>query len=513
MIKFKKTAFAVSLCALFSLVFFSSAKADVYGYQLRIHVYDNGVLQADGASTQSASDLAAGLVTFKLEAIDPSGVPVAVSSWEGPSISSKKSDGTSITSGAGLFGLSGAASALESNIYNGSVSLVSGNGTNGYYGIISARADIDGHKTNYVSYQLTIAQESGAVTSTTTTPTETPIIQTVADTAKTTTTTVSNVISNALEKTTGIPKEQAPVALSTASAVSAVATAPLVPIASASTVLSIPELLHSIWYSFLSFLGLTRRKKKNFGKVVESGSNIPLSQAKVVLKKIVSPDSEKIVATTFTDKDGIFGLIAEPGEYQIEVTKDNYSVVQPSGDFYAPGQKIVVSSYSEGMAVPLVAMSMSERNVKKQFGKLRRVDILGKILVVISFGLLAFGSVVAIQGLLSGLNTRSVIIAAVYLVLWIINLTVLTKRSPWGEVVDKLSNSPIPLTLIRITDKEGHLIKTAISNQIGKFSALLGQGDYHLLASKTGYSQEKPLDLSVKQKITTLTQKVELSKN
>ena len=108
----------------------------------------------------------------------------------------------------------------------------------------------------------------------------------------------------------------------------------------------------------------------------------------------------------------------------------------------------------------------------------------------------------------------SLILAIIYPILWYINLKVLRKSSPIGNVVDKANYQGIPLALIRIMDKDGkRLIKTAITNEHGKFKALVDQGQYQIKVVKDGYTQHTPINLDAREKLSAIGKKIEIDKN
>jgi hypothetical protein len=309
-----------------------------------------------------------------------------------------------------------------------------------------------------------------------------------------------------------VPAAGATVAISVAAAAAAAA-----PIANAMTLFTFPEFVRSLIYSIFS-LG-TRRKRRQWGKIIEEGTEMPIAQAKVFLIKIdrsidSSNPTRRMIETVYSDNEGNYAFIATKGEYAIEVMKDMYHIVDGGPSTYKPGSIITVKSDSEGLIIPTILMSMTNNEKTKKILSLKRLDLIEKIMIYVSLAFLLFGTVTIISGLLKDPKSlMNIILAVIYPFLWFVNLKFLRKSSPFGDVVDRQNSQGVPLTLIRIMDKSGlKLVKTTITNQTGEFQTLVQKGQYQIRVAKAGYSQKTPVELNAENKIEALHKRIEVTK-
>jgi len=283
-------------------------------------------------------------------------------------------------------------------------------------------------------------------------------------------------------------------------------------VANTASLLSLSELWNYLLMPFL-FFGAKRRRENRWGRVLEEGSGLPLPMAKVTLYKM--EDLSKLpVATSFSDKDGYYGFIASSGRYVIEVKKDMYHMVEIPG-YYAPGREIVVSDEKQGLIVPTIVMAMTEESLKKKLNLFRNLGIYEKVSVGVSWIVLLVSSGFSIHNLINYPNNPYVIgIAALNLFLWGLNISSLFRKSPWGKVLDRNNLAPLSLSLVRVMDPTGtRLVRTTITNQEGKFSAILPKGQYKVLVAKTGYKQTEPMMLRTDDPLNMVNKKILIDKN
>jgi hypothetical protein len=230
---------------------------------------------------------------------------------------------------------------------------------------------------------------------------------------------------------------------------------------------------------------------------------------KVSLVQVQENGVNKNVMSTLTDRDGRYGFVAEPGSYKIEIAKSGYKVVA-SGN---TGQVFEVKNYSEGLVHPTIVLALDKNATKQKAKTLAILNILEKWFVYLSFVLLTLGSIVSIDKTLNQFSLFNAGMTLVYIGFWIIGLRKVVRLSPWGTVVDKNDSKPLPLTLIRVFDKTGkRLIKTSITNEKGKFSTLVQKGKYQIVAAKSGYELDKPLEINADDKLNVVNKKIEMSK-
>jgi len=312
----------------------------------------------------------------------------------------------------------------------------------------------------------------------------------------------------------GISKQAATPITSAAALGAAGMAAAMTPMATASSLFSLNEIYHVLSYSILS-AGTLKRKKKKWGRVIENGTGMPLYLAQVSLVKVDDADTEKVIESSFTDKDGVYGFAAGPGKYRVIASKEKHTVASIEDQFYNfdPKKIFNVLSYEEGLIVPTIIMNVNGKklgNIAKLVASFRKLE---RYFVYFSFVLLALGSILAANNVIHEHTLLNYVIVVGYFLLWIINASFIIRNSPWSIVAESNTGEPVPLTLIRVMNSDSHkLVRTTVSDQKGKFSAMLRKGKYNIFAAKEGYELDHPVEFANQDNMAALRKKLELKK-
>lgn len=281
----------------------------------------------------------------------------------------------------------------------------------------------------------------------------------------------------------------------------------------------IADLIASGWNSMLVFFGFRARRKKNWGKVIEAGTGMPVAQAIIKLirhEEIGGVESKQIFATTHTDKDGDYRFIVPPGKYSIDVSKRYYDMIAvPQKDFYKPGNIIEVKGYEEGLVKERIAMSIPQGILAKRLKLFIFIGKAEKVMGVVSYVALVLGSIIAINGVINHFGALNLVIGLIYILLWtlwIYSSIIAKKYSPWGESLESKTKAPVDLVLVRILSKQGRLIRTVVTDAKGKYSAILRRARYEIKAVKSGYLLNKPITADVREEQGILKRKIWLDK-
>jgi hypothetical protein len=327
----------------------------------------------------------------------------------------------------------------------------------------------------------------------------------------------STAIRNALSVIGLTPEAASSIATATVAVSTALVASVLAPAMATGSLANIGEIFHSVWQPIANLV--TGKRRKNWGRIIEEGTGAPIMNTKINLVKVyresptVMYESQKVVASTFTDKLGKYGFIAEPGKYKLEIVKTDYSVVDTNSflDFYHTNTLFEVKDYKQGLVIKDVALSSASKNLEKMFKLTHFTQILSKILSYASFVFLIFGTITIIPVVTQKLSLMNIVIVAAYVFLWGLNGKNLMKKSPWGTVVDKSKNTNLPLVLVRVIDKKtGQLVRTTVSNESGRFSTFIDKGNYEIRALKSGYVLDNPINYTVGKERSTLSKKIEM---
>lgn len=283
----------------------------------------------------------------------------------------------------------------------------------------------------------------------------------------------------------------------------------------------ISDTVASTWNSILMFFGVKKRKRERQGRVIEAGTDlaVPWATVKILkMEKIGGIYNKRVIATTKTDKQGYFRFIVPPGEYTIIAEKKPYEMyVGKSKKYYSQNTILKISDYKHGEINVRVAMTIPQGYLKK---RLPAFKILGKFEVffkVTSYVIMILGTIIAIYAVVYNYSTYNLAIIIVYIGLWafwIISAIALKRSSPWGETIDRSSKEPIDLALVRILDDKGdRVLRTSVTDAMGKYTALLQRSKYQVRASKYGYKLHNPIKVNIKETKGVLSETLLMDKS
>jgi 5-hydroxyisourate hydrolase-like protein (transthyretin family) len=269
----------------------------------------------------------------------------------------------------------------------------------------------------------------------------------------------------------------------------------------------------------LAGIGYRKKNKKKWGRVVSDDTGLPVSGVRVQLIRVVQESAtdtvlRKSIAEVYTDKDGDFGFVAEPGLYQLDVYKENSTVSTMIPGFYNPGSYIEIKNPEQGLVIPDIAMTLDHASLEKRQHSTKNVEIAERILAVASFLFLVVGTFVSLDDLINNFGAEAIILSGIYAFLWIVNVSnAVSHKSPWGVIVDSTTGKVVPMALVRIMDKEGKkIIKTVISNEFGRYSSFVPKGKYQVIVSRPGYAMMHPAFYSGADQMNTVNVVVQLKK-
>ena len=255
--------------------------------------------------------------------------------------------------------------------------------------------------------------------------------------------------------------------------------------------LGLLNLLNYLKFLFLQPLLLFGRKKREeWGVVYDSLKRNPIDLAVV---RLVDFDTDEVVRSKVTGKNGRFVFFVDPGKYRLKVEKDDYEFPSsnlegvdedgPYVDVYH-GEIIRVEEENTGIT-PNIPLDPQEAEEKTP-GRIKREKIIKKLQKYLA-GLGLFAGVV------------SMIISPTWLVGVLLGLQVvfylLFKRlgstpepDEWGIVREKETKDGVKNAVVRLFTKEDNkLIETELTDSKGHFAFLVGPNDYHVRFDKEGY--------------------------
>ncbi|MCX6810971.1 MAG: carboxypeptidase-like regulatory domain-containing protein, partial [Candidatus Berkelbacteria bacterium] len=238
-----------------------------------------------------------------------------------------------------------------------------------------------------------------------------------------------------------------------------------------------------------------KEKKHAPGIVYDAATGLPIANVIIMLFRA---RDKKLIHTVKSDKNGRFALETPPGEeYYVEIERTGYDLMKNIGlpnislaydqNYFATN--IFRPSESEKLfdkALPVSANDLALAEVKKF--KIR--ESISKILRIANLPLIIFGltmSLVAYFKYRSVINLITLCLYGAIIIYYIMRWLILSGRG-FGKVYSIDNNKGIELATVNlISEVNGKLKATVVSDAKGRFIVAIPKGFYRILVSKPGY--------------------------
>ena len=257
----------------------------------------------------------------------------------------------------------------------------------------------------------------------------------------------------------------------------------------------------SIFLKFIELFGIIGRRKeeRNWGIVFDNVIRVPIPAAKIVL----SDESGKELATTYSDKDGRFGFLASPGKYKLDIFKKDYELITDMeqddlyGNVYDGG---VIEMDEENVVLVNIAMKSMvidwEGYAQKKVKQYNSGFSTFKKYFFFAIYVLGFSATAVITFFYP--NTFNIIVLSIYILLFFYQ--VFFKKKKYGSVETDGGN-PVPFAVVSLHDDDlGEKKQFAVTDAIGRYYLLTENGKYKMKAKGqpiSGDAFEKQGDVKV----------------
>jgi len=239
-----------------------------------------------------------------------------------------------------------------------------------------------------------------------------------------------------------------------------------------------------------------KEKKHAPGIVYDAATGLPI--VNVIIMLFRSRD-KKLIHTVKSDKNGRFALETPPGEeYYVEIERTGYDLMKNTNlsnislaydqNYFATN--IFRPSESEKLfdkALPVSANDLALVEVKK----FKISESISKILRIINLPLIMFGLATSIVAYFKYQSTVNLIVLCLYGIIFIYYITkwlILSGRG-FGKVYSIDNSKGIELATVNlISEADGKLKATVVSDAKGRFIVAIPKGFYKILVSKPGYA-------------------------
>jgi len=237
----------------------------------------------------------------------------------------------------------------------------------------------------------------------------------------------------------------------------------------------------TLFLYFLELFGILGRRKedRNWGIVFDSETHMPIATAKIVLLNQIG----KEMATTYSDKDGRFGFLVDPGTYTINIFKKNYTLDTDDikdelyGNLY-DGKEMSVDKKH----VMLSNIAMKAKDMDWQgYANRKSTQYNSKKAMFVKYSLTVIYFVgFALTGVITFFYPSIInfILLGLYIIIFAYDK--FFKRRKYG-IVKTREGKPIPFAVVSLYDKTtGRKKNFAVTDSIGRYYLLVDNGLYDM---------------------------------
>ena len=254
---------------------------------------------------------------------------------------------------------------------------------------------------------------------------------------------------------------------------------------------------------FQPVLLLGKRKRAGWGQIYNSLSKLPLELATV---RLFNAKTGSLSQSRVTDNKGRYAFTVEPGEYKLQVQKNN--MIFPSAllkNYNSDGRRVdiyhgetIIASENEAVVTvnvpldPIGEHKTPSRLYWERMGRSVQYGISWVGLVMTAFALLVK----------PGLYVGALFIIHLFILMLFVRLAVPAKLKSWGIVYDKLDRRPLGQVIARLFNAQfNKLVSTEITNRKGFYHFLAGDSKFYLTYEHKDYEPKKTntIDLTGKE--------------
>lgn len=266
------------------------------------------------------------------------------------------------------------------------------------------------------------------------------------------------------------------------------------------------NLLPFLQYLFTApILFFWRRKRKGWGVVYNSMTKLPVDLAIVRLYRLGSENNGqgKLMQSRVTDKQGRYFFLVDVGKYRIEVTKPGFKFpTEYVKDRKNDGQyldlyhgEVIEVTKDEATITANIPIDPEKTEQTQAPSKIK----LRRLLRVAQHSFAVLGVLLAVIIAIIIPSILTITVAVVQLAVYVLIRTLAEPRKPkgWGIVYDKRTNKPLGGVVVRIFEpKYNKLLETAITDERGRYSFLVGPNIYFTRYEREGYQpfEYRPID-------------------
>lgn len=233
----------------------------------------------------------------------------------------------------------------------------------------------------------------------------------------------------------------------------------------------------------------SRRKRANWGVVYNSVTKKPVDLAIV---RVYRSDTNKIVQTRVTDKQGRYLFNLRPGRYYITVEKKHFKypstllkgrrIDNQFEDVYY-GEEIEIAEKNTAVVYPIAIDPANQ--LKSNLVELRTFFVRkGQLAITLIGPILAIVSYIINPEIWMG----GAALAHIGMYFIFRRLAMAKTGKNYGEIKDAATKTPLNTAIVRVFDtKFNKLLDTRVTDSKGRYSFLVGNDKYYVTSEKPGF--------------------------
>lgn len=258
---------------------------------------------------------------------------------------------------------------------------------------------------------------------------------------------------------------------------------------------------------------LLRRRRRGYGTVFESLSKQPIDLA---LVRVIDAETNRVVASRVTDRDGRFYAMVPAGNYRFAVVKrgfdfpSRYLAGETSDETFGQintGQAVLASGKG-GIDVNLPIDGPADDAPAAQILKRHSRRFVQTVLAYAGLILGAISTIFA-------WTILSWILLAVHVILFLLfsRLTYIPFGKPWGTVKNQRTGEKLSRAVVRIVDNHyNKVLDSRVTNRAGQYGFIVGKNVYRLFTDKPSYQKFRGEPFEVKRESDVVYKNISLQK-
>ncbi len=273
------------------------------------------------------------------------------------------------------------------------------------------------------------------------------------------------------------------------------------------SVIAVVPSLWSILLPLLRFLFLQpllllgKRKREGWGRVYNSVTKMPVDLAMV---RLVNKETNRVIQSRVTDKQGRYLFIVEAGTYLLEVVKQGFRYPTQLLKGITTDGRLLDLYHGEPIIADVEGVAITPNIPLDPIGVIQtpRRIVWERRLRILQHGISLGGIFATLISLYIAPAWYIWVFLGLHIVLYILFFGYVRPKKPkgWGIVYESGTKKPVGKVVARLfTTQYNKLVASQVTDTKGRYAFLAGPNDYYMTFEKMGYHPEKVEKITLKE--------------